>query len=244
MEIKTLNQIRFSESIQNQSIVKAILPLGSTEQHGDHLPFSTDTFIVEHISSVIGERANMFVLPAIYYGVSYEHDPMFNTSVDYNTLVDFISSICASISKKGIKKIFLINGHHGNIGLLQYVGQNILSKYGLGSNFFYFINYWQLIDRKFDHAGEVETSLMMAIHPELVNIKSAKQGFDLPDKKDEQNLHRLGINMSINNPGGFIKFTENGVWGNPRKASPEEGQRLLYQIVDKIIGLVTDSAYD
>jgi creatinine amidohydrolase len=244
MEIKTLNQSSFSDSVQNQDIKSAILPLGSTEQHGNHLPFSTDTLIVEYISKVISERVKMFVLPAIYYGVSYEHDPMFNTSVDYNTLVDFISSICKSISKKGIKKVFLINGHHGNIGLLQYVGQNIQSKYGLESSFFYFINYWQMIDRKFDHAGEVETSLMMAIHPDLVDSNASKQGFDIPDKIDDNNLYRHGINMSINNPGGFVKFTKNGIWGNPLKASPEQGQRMLSQILDKIIALITDPVYD
>lgn len=243
MEIKILNQNRFSDRVQNQGIKAAILPLGSTEQHGDHLPFSTDTLIVEHISRVISEREKMFVLPAIYYGVSYEHDPMFNASIEYNTLVDFISCICTSISKKGIKKVFLINGHHGNIGLLQYVGQNIQSKYGLESNFFYFINYWQMIDRKFDHAGEVETSLMMAIYPDLVDFNAAKQGFDIQDKTKDENLFRHGINMSINNPGGFVKFTKHGVWGNPLKSSPEEGQRLLSQIIDKITGLVTDPSY-
>lgn len=243
MEIKSLNQGRFLDSVQNQDIKSAILPLGSTEQHGDHLPFSTDTLIVEHISRVISERAKMFVLPAIYYGVSYEHDPMFNASVDYNTLVDLISSICTSISKKGIKKVYLINGHHGNIGLLQYVGQNIQSKYGLESDFFYFINYWQMIDQRFDHAGEVETSLMMAIHPEFVNINAAKRGFDIQDKTVDKNLYRHGINMSINNPGGFVKITKNGIWGNPLKASPEEGRRLLSQIVDKITVLMDDPAY-
>lgn len=243
MEIKNLNQGAFLTSIEKQNVKSAILPLGSTEQHGDHLPFSTDTLIVEHISKIISERAKTFVLPAIYYGVSYEHDPMFNISIDYNTLVEFISSICWSMSKKGVKKIFLINGHHGNMGLLQYVGQNLQSKYKIGSNFFYVINYWQMIDRRFDHAGEVETSLMMAINPGLVNRKTAKQGLNIQDKTDQE-FHRHGINMSINNPGGFIKFTKNGVWGNPLEASTEEGQRLFSQIVDKIILLISDPAYE
>ena len=147
-EIKILNQGKFLDSIQNSGIKSAILPLGSMEQHGDHLPFSTDTLIVEHISTAVSERARMFVLPAIYYGVSYEHDPLFNISVDYNTLVDIISNICLSLSKLGVNKVFLINGHHGNIGLLQYIGQNIQSKFGIDPQFFYFINYWQMIDRR------------------------------------------------------------------------------------------------
>ena len=97
----------------------------------------------------------------------------------------------------------------------------------------------------FDHAGEVETSLMMAIHPNLVNLNSAKEGLDLKDIDiADQEIHRHGMNMSINNPGGFIKFTENGVWGNPLNSTTEEGQRMLSQIIDKITGLITDSKYN
>lgn len=242
MEIKFIGQNKFSSLVQDSHIDAAILPLGSTEQHGDHLPFSTDTLIVEHISSIVSQKAKMFLLPSIFYGVSYEHHPLFNISLDYNVLVDLISNISHSLAKQGIKRMFVINGHHGNLGLLQYIGQNLFTKYRIESNFFYFINYWQLLDQKFDHAGEVETSLMLAINPDLVNMQLSKQGFDIKNEGDEE-FFKKGLNMSINNPGGFIKFTNNGVWGNPQKSSAEQGHEMLCQIIEKIVKLVADPRF-
>ena len=136
MEIKFIGQNKISSLVQDSHIDAAILPLGSTEQHGDHLPFSTDTLIVEHISSIVSQKAKMFLLPSIFYGVSYEHHPLFNISLDYNVLVDLISNISHSLAKQGIKRMFVINGHHGNLGLLHYIGQNLFTKYRIESNFF------------------------------------------------------------------------------------------------------------
>ncbi|MBA3750913.1 MAG: creatininase family protein, partial [Nitrosopumilus sp.] len=169
MEIKNLNQYTFSTLVGNSSKIEtAIIPLGSLEQHGEHLPFSTDTTIVEYLSKIIAQKTNAFLLPPIYYGVSFEHEPFFNVSENYDILLNFISDICVSLFKHGVNRLYVINGHHGNIGLLQYVGQHISSKHSIKEKFFYYINYWQLLDKSFDHAGEVETSLMLFICPELV----------------------------------------------------------------------------
>jgi len=242
MEIKNISQNKFSSLIKDSNFESAILPLGSIEQHGDHLPFSTDTLIVEYISNIISAKFEAFLLPSLFYGVSYEHEPLFNVSIDYSILVDFISCICQSLSAHGIKRMYIINGHHGNIGLLQYVGQNLLSKYAINSDFFYFINYWQMLERGFDHAGEVETSIMMAIYPDLVNMDLAKAG---PDTEGQElgSFYKLGTNMSINNPAGFMKFTKNGIWGNPFNANATEGRKMISQVIEKILALITDSNY-
>jgi len=242
MEIKNISQNKFSSLIKDFNFESAILPLGSIEQHGDHLPFSTDTLIVEHISNIVSIKSKAFLLPSLFYGVSYEHEPLFNVSIDYNILVDFISCICESLSMHGIKRIYVINGHHGNIGLLQYVGQNLLSKYAMNSDFFYFINYWQMLETGFDHAGEVETSIMMALHPNLVRMDLAKTGLDTKGQ-ESGSLYKLGTNMSINNPAGFMKFTKNGIWGNPFNANAIEGKKMLSQVIEKILSLITDPKY-
>jgi creatinine amidohydrolase len=242
MEIKNISQNKFSSLIKESNFESAILPLGSIEQHGDHLPFSTDTLIVEHIANIVSIKSKAFLLPPLFYGVSYEHEPLFNISIDYNIIVDFISCICQSLSMHGIKRMYVINGHHGNIGLLQYVGQNLFSKYAVKSDFFYFINYWQMLETRFDHAGEVETSLMMAIHPNLIHMDLAKTGFDT-NGQESGSLYKLGTSMSINNPAGFVKFTKDGIWGNPCNASAPEGKKMLSQIIEKILSLITDPKY-
>lgn len=242
MEIKNISQKKFSNLIKDSNFDSAILPLGSIEQHGDHLPFSTDTLIVEHISNIVSIRSKAFLLPSLFYGVSYEHEPHFNISIDYHILVDFISSICQSLSMHGIKRMYVINGHHGNIGLLQYVGQNLSSKYAMNTDFFYFINYWQMLETGFDHAGEIETSIMMTIHPNLVNMDLAKTGLDTKGQ-ESGSWYKLGTNMSINNPAGFVKFTKNGIWGNPFNANAIEGKKMLSQIIEKILALIADPEF-
>lgn len=242
MEIKNLSQNKFSSLIKDSNRESAILPLGSIEQHGDHLPFSTDTLIVEHISNIVSTKSKAFLLPSLFYGVSYEHEPHFNISIDYNILVDFISCICQSLSMHGIKRMYVINGHHGNIGLLQYVGQNLSSKYAMNTDFFYIINYWQMLETGFDHAGEIETSIMMAIHPNLVHMDHAKIGLDIK-RQESGSWYKLGTNMSINNPQGFVKFTKNGIWGNPLNANAIEGKKMLSQVIEKISALITDPKF-
>lgn len=263
-EIKNLNQHDFSKLVAEATeafpnIDTAIVPLGSLEQHGGHLPFSTDTVIVEHISKVIAGNTNAFLLPSIHYGVSFEHEPFFNVSINHNILLNFISDICVSLFKQGINRIYVINGHHGNIGLLQYVGQHISSVYPIEGKYFYFINYWQMLNKSFDHGGEVETSLMMYICPELVRMDLSKKGMELDEKNNEggggvvvdsdcsvsgdDGVSKAGINMSINNPGGFIKFTKNGIWGNPLDASAEKGKQMLSRIAEKIALLIKDDHY-
>jgi creatinine amidohydrolase len=254
-EIKNLNQYTFSQLVAAKAfsgVDTAIVPLGSLEQHGEHLPFSTDTIIVEYISKIIAGNTNAFLLPSIHYGVSFEHEPFFNVSINHNILLNFISDICISLYKQGINRLYVINGHHGNIGLLQYVGQHISSVYPIKGKFFYFINYWQMLNKSFDHAGEVETSLMLFICPELVRMDLSKKGIDLGKKNggddsdcngEEDVIIKAGINMSINNPGGFIKFTKNGIWGDPSDASAEKGNQMLSRIAEKIVMIIKDGNY-
>jgi creatinine amidohydrolase len=241
LDLRSIDQNNYEKLKNNSSVSSAILALGSMEQHGNHLPFSTDTIIAEHISEKVAKKTNSFLLPSLYYGVSFEHLPLFNISIKHSIIVELISDICTSLINNGIQKLYVINGHHGNAGLLQYIGQNISSDHISGKDFFYFINYWQLIEQNFDHAGKVETSLMMAICPDLVNLELAKNGFDVEPK--DNSIQKVGINMSINNPGGFIKFTKNGIWGNPLESSISEGERILSDIIEKITFLLTNKKF-
>ena len=240
-ELKNLNQDTFSNKIIS-NFDTAIIPLGSLEQHGNHLPFSTDTIIVEYISKTISQKINAFLIPPIYFGVSFEHEPFFNISINYDILLNFISDICVSLFKQGINRIYVINGHHGNIGILQYIGQHLSIQRNVKEKFFYFINYWQLLDKTFDHAGEVETSLMLFICPDLVKRDLLKKGLELSDDKNIK-LIKSGIDMSINNPGGFIKFTKNGIWGNRFNSSSENGKNLISNIIEKTIYLISNTDY-
>ena len=107
---------------------QVIIPIGSLEQHGDHLPVSTDSIIIEHLAKKVSEKFQCLYLPTITFGISFEHQPLFNISLSHQTYSNFISEICLSLVKYGMKNIILLNGHHGNMGCLYYISQNVSDK--------------------------------------------------------------------------------------------------------------------
>ena len=197
---------------------KIIIPLGSMEQHGPHLPISTDTIIAEYLANQLTKKISSYALPGIPYGVSFEHRPFFNISISNDVLSELLSQVCISLGENGFNQIIILNGHRGNIGVLQYIPQ-IVERNNPKVNVFG-INYWHLIEREFDHGGFVETSLMLAIEPKLVQMQNAKRG--------HLNKKRLNSTYTtfLSNTSSF-KITRNGVLGDPRKATKEEGKKII-----------------
>ncbi len=133
-----------------------IIPVGSIEQHGPHLPVSTDSDIVTEVAKRVSEKCNFLLLPTLSYGVSFEHFPFFNLSVKEKTLEQILIDICLSLSSNDIDTIFIINGHHGNQKALENISKKInrLSKKKIKVFVF---SYWHFMKQEFDHAGFVET---------------------------------------------------------------------------------------
>ena len=207
-----------------KKVKRAIIPVGSLEQHGAHLPVSTDSLIAEYIAKLLSEKVGAFVLPVISYGVSFEHKPMFNVSLRNSTLSTMLCDTCISLAENRIREIIILNGHHGNTGALQYIPQEIQSKIPSHVNI-HILHYWQMMASEFDHAGEVETSLVLAIAPELVHMDRA-----MPNSKD-LSKSRAAYNSLTNAPGSFPKITGNGVWGDPMKATASKGDKLIKEII-------------
>lgn len=197
---------------------KIIIPLGSIEQHGPHLPISTDTIIAEYLANQLTKKISSYALPGIPYGVSFEHRPFFNISINNDVLSELLSQVCISLGENGFNQIIILNGHRGNMGVLQYIPQ-IVERNNPKVNVFG-INYWHLIEREFDHGGFVETSLMLAIEPKLVQMQMAKRGY-----LNKKRLHST-YRTFLSNTSSF-KITRNGVLGDPRKATSEEGKKII-----------------
>ena len=203
-----------------------IIPIGSLEQHGPHLPVSTDTIIIEYLAKKIAEKIQSLYIPPITFGISFEHEPLFNISLSNNTFSDLIGDICVSLAKYGMNNIILLNGHHGNMGSMYYISQNISHK--VPSNIrLNFINYWSLMN-DFDHAGEIETSLLLAINTKMVKMKMARAN------TKEIGGSKVAYQSLASIPGSFPKITGNGVWGDPTKASIKKGRSLLDGLMQKL----------
>ena len=96
-----------------KNYTRALVPVGSLEQHGRHLPVATDLIIASHITKLVAKRLGAFVFPPINYGISVEHNPLFNVSLRYSTLINLTHDISISLSKRGLKNVIYVNGHHG-----------------------------------------------------------------------------------------------------------------------------------
>jgi len=205
----------------------AVIPIGSVEQHGPHLPVSTDSDIVTEIAKRLSEKKGYLLLPTLTYGVSFEHAPFFNLSIRESTLRNVLIDLCSSLLANNIKTVFIINGHHGNLKSIKNINLK-LQKLSKNKIKVFSLSYWHFMKREFDHAGFVETSLMLAISKN-VKMRFAKKGL-ITDKMTKQQIKKLGrlANQS------FPKATKNGIWGDPTKATKKDGYAILAEIIKNL----------
>jgi creatinine amidohydrolase len=254
MNLKYASDEEVRYAISADPKIKAILPIGSLEQHGKHLPLATDTTIAEYIASRVGERINALVLPPINYGISYEHKPLFNISISRESLTRVIEDICSSLIYNGVKRIIILNAHYGNehailscIKEISLMHPNIM----LAS-----IPYWVFIDG-IDHAGMKETSLMFAIDSNMVKTDKIKMGKDIRLESDHDGGN--GYNANANAKVSMVvldnitllaesisRLTDDGIIGDPSRASKHAGEEMLNLIIDSIVDAINaiESMYE
>ena len=226
VDIKIQFDPNLRKSISNKKQV-AVIPIGSIEQHGAHLPVSTDSDIVTEVAKKISEKQGYLLLPTLNYGVSFEHAPFFNLSIRESTLRIVLTDLCTSLLSNNIKTVFIINGHHGNLKPIKNLDVK-LKKISKNKLKVFPLSYWHFMEREFDHAGFVETSLMLAISKNI-KMNLAKKGLDT-NGMTKQEIIKLGklANQS------FPKATKNGIWGDPRKATKKDGQVILDEIIKNL----------
>jgi mycofactocin system creatininase family protein len=199
-----------------------VVPLGSTEQHGPHLPLSTDTAVAVALAEGVAARDDVVVAPALPYGASGEHAGFPGTlslgqAALELVLVELGRSACDSFAR-----VLFLSGHGGNAeplaratALLRAEGRDVRS--------------WSPSWGGDAHAGRTETSLQLALHPGLVRLELAEAGTTAGLRELLPELRRSGVRG----------VSPNGVLGDPAGASAEEGERLLQAGV-RALALVLD----
>jgi creatinine amidohydrolase len=205
----------------------AVLPIGSFEQHGPFLPLMTDTVIACAIAREVASAYPVHCLPPVTISCSHEHAAWPGTvSISATTLSAVVRDIAESLRRSGINNLVLINGHGGNYVLRNVVQESAGS--GIRMALFPGPADWsaardragvQTSPHSDMHAGEVETSILLHDHPELV-----RPGYETSDflADDREQLLTLGMRA----------YTESGVVGCPSMATPGKGKELLAGLVD------------
>jgi creatinine amidohydrolase len=235
--IEEMNAIEVSKTVNEKTI--AILVFGACENHGDHMPFGSDFIFPTEIAKRLATKvSNVIVLPAIPYGVSLHHDQFQMTmSVNPETLVGIITDLLSSLIQNKISRVLIINGHDGNIGPIEIAARTIKNKHP-EMIIACLESWWTLIGQlKKDlfevwsglgHGGEAETSAVLAVRPDLVNMESAPK----------EVIPKLPVNIRI-----FWKFNEltsTGATGAPQKANIKKGRKILQVLEDVLLSFIKE----
>jgi creatinine amidohydrolase len=215
-----------SPEVAQQSPSVAVLPVGSFEQHGSHLPLSTDTIVACAIAEAVSEEYKLFLLPPITIACSHEHAGFTGTvSISAATLYQVIRDVQSSLEQQGIRKLALVNGHGGN-----YVLGNIVQEANVGERrmaLFPHRDDWDharkaggltTSSHEDMHGGELETSILLRKSPE-----SVRPGFEDADHVASERTHLHVVGMS--------GYSDSGLIGRPSLATKEKGQLLLADLV-------------
>jgi creatinine amidohydrolase len=236
-----MKKIRLEEynefDFKNVGIDKALLAVGSTESHGEHLPYGCDTFVAYDLAlEVAGRLERAVVVPPLWYGMSlhYSHKPMC-ISLTSDTLTQVLREAMESLVRWGIRKILVINGHDGNIASIEIAARDLKVKYpdlGMAVLDAWWVTAGNLLPKDtfevwggLGHGGEGETSIALAMFPQLVDMGRARG--QIPD-----------MDPNVKLVWNFQELTEHGASGAPEKGSAEKGRKMKQVLVDYLVGFV------
>jgi len=224
MLISEMTMEEFSAGLKKSRTV--LIPFGSTEEHGSHLPLDTDTLHAIDVGRRLAETRNIFVAPPIHYGVcrsTSEHPG--TISITTETLKALTIDIVSGLYRQGLRNVILLSGHAGgtHMAALTDAGEKLLQmhpelKIAVLTEFMLVAKTGrQLIETAGDsHAGEIETSRILHSHPHLVKGSAPREFPAFPSGILVRNKR---------------KFWPGGVWGDPGKATAEKGAELEKLVV-------------
>ncbi len=221
----------------------AVLPLGATEPHNLHLPYGTDTYQVDAIGRQACERAyaegaRVVLLPAIPYGTE-TNQMAFPLAMNLNpsTLAGVIRDLVASLETHGIHKLVLLNGHGGND--LKWL---LREMHNTTKVHLFLCNWYKVAADRYkeiyvdagDHAGELETSVMLSIEPHLVAMDQADDGAMAKTRFDAVNRGHVEITRP------WHLLTTNSGAGNPHPSTAEKGATTVKLVVERLSRFLVD----
>jgi creatinine amidohydrolase len=231
-----------------------VIPLGSLEQHGHHLPLLVDTIQVTGIAEEAERRLadRILLLPTLWLGSSDHHRDFPGTvSVAPSLYTEMIKAVVRSVLAAGFARVFLLNGHGGNaVPGAQALSELVAESDQADSAYLVFASWWDLAkdalapekhgmqSPTLTHACEYETSLVMALRSDLVHLDRAQQSSAVLDNRWTHSERGGKVRVFHR----FSRFTAAGNMGQPRAATAEKGNSIFASVVDEVCAMLEDFA--
>jgi creatinine amidohydrolase len=234
MYLDELTTFEFKKKIEQDDKMVVILPIGAVEEHGDHLPLSTDSLQPEYIAEELAKDLGLLIAPPIRYGICNATKNFPGTiSLSFDTFQALIQEILSELCRHGVKNILVLSGHAGRIHMaaLRVSGEAVVEKYPkiklmILSDYDIIYKYQGNEFPDWDgHAGSVETSRVIAIKPELVKGSGKLSKVVFPP-------YRVLPDME--------SYFPSGVMGDPESASEEKGRKWNDLVIKELKKLITD----
>ena len=231
MLLENITMTDFKKGLKRTKTI--IIPFGTIEEHGSHLPLSTDTIQVYEVVKKVAEKMLVFVAPPLHYGVlTSTRNHAGSIGISANSLRVITRDIIKSGYAKGLRNFILISGHAGNIHMsaLREVGEEMIDEFG--DIKIAIISEYDMIRQESNkfvetkddgHAGEIETSRILYLAPHLVKGRAKEEYPKLPKPFLARDK---------------VKYWKGGVWGNPAKANKRKGEKLFLFSVDRVVEIV------
>ena len=217
----------------------AVLPVGSTEQHGPHAPLGTDVLTAEAVADAgtAAHNGEVVVAPAIPVGVAEEHRHFAGTLwVSEDTFRAYVRETIESLAAHGWTRVVVVNGHGGNVAPLRELCGRLTrdgTAYAVPFTWFDAVDYEDLdADIRMGHGGPVETSLLRHVHPDLVDESRFEAA--AAEGADSWGEFQSGTNLAYDT----ADFSDNGTVGDPGESSVELGEKLLDAASEKLATLL------
>src|SRR5579872_521610 len=226
-----------------------VLPVGTVEQHGPHLPLSTDVVTSTEMSRLAVERipTEAILLPSVFYAFNEHHLDFPGTiAVEGATFINYVTDIGKSLAHHGFRKILLVNGHGSNVPFLDIAARNITNH---SEAICAMIPWWRLVPQPLlkelreseypggmAHGCELETSVLLYLRGDLVQMEKAER--DINFQRTEFFYWDLEGASPVFFQEWFSRYSRTGTVGDPTKASREKGERFVSAVVERMVKLL------
>lgn len=247
MRLENITGKKMEAYLEKSQVV--LIPVGSIENHGMHMPLGTDTLIPNKIVELLEEKCDVMIAPTVPYGAT---DNIYGCpgtiTIGTDGLVMILERITECLYRYGFRKFIILNGHGGNCKAIETVGMNLHKKGAYLAN----LNWWLMAGElnpewKGGHGGAEETAGVMGVNPDLIDTTYINEPMNLVNDIAD-NMPTIGWNTveykgaTVVFPREYKYYSKNGWYGtdNPALATKEWGDAMLQRMADYIAEFVID----